>query len=82
MTTKDQQLAFAKAFGVIPSIKSAEADYLEGIPDNKPFVDGIKYARGVVTAPGITDVLADFDAQLEAWRPATPRPSSNRCSRT
>jgi len=65
MTAKDQQLAFAKGFGVIPSIKSAEADYLKEFPENAPFVKGIEYARGVIGAAGITDVLTDFDAQLE-----------------
>lgn len=65
MTTKDQQLTFAKDFGVIPSIQSAEADYLKQFPENAPFVNGIKYAKGVIGAAGITDVLTDFDAQLE-----------------
>ena len=73
MTTKDQQLAFASGFGVIPSIQSAEADYLAANPDNAPFVDGVKYARGVVTAPGIADVLADFDAQLDALATSDPK---------
>jgi len=73
MTTKDQQLAFASGFGVIPSIQSAEADYLAANPDNKPFVDGVKYARGVVGAAGITDVLADFNSQLETLNNADPK---------
>ena len=65
MTAKDQQLTFAKDFGVIPSIQSAEADYLKEFPDNEPFVKGVEYARGVIGAAGITDVLADYKAQLE-----------------
>ena len=65
MTAKDQQLAFSKAFGVIPSIKSAEADYLKEFPANEPFVKGVEYARGVIGAAGITDVLTDFNAQLD-----------------
>jgi multiple sugar transport system substrate-binding protein len=73
MTTKDQQLAFASGFGVIPSIQSAEADYLAANPDNQPFVDGVKYARGVVGAAGITDVLADFNSQLETLNNADPK---------
>ena len=32
MTAKDQQLAFAKAFGVMPSIQSAAADYGQQFP--------------------------------------------------
>jgi multiple sugar transport system substrate-binding protein len=73
MTTKDQQLTFAKDFGVIPSIQSAEADYLTQFPDNQPFVNGVKYARGVVGAPGITDVLTDFNAQLEGLNNTDPK---------
>ncbi len=65
MTAKDQQLTFAKDFGVIPSIQSAEADYLKEFPENEPFVKGVEYARGVIGAAGITDVLADYKAQLE-----------------
>jgi len=65
MTSLQQQLAFAKGFGVIPSIKSAEAEYLAENPASKPFVDGIQYARGVVGAAGIADVLTDFNAQLD-----------------
>ncbi len=66
-------MEFAKAFGVIPSIKSAEADYLKEFPENKPFVDGIEYARGVVSAPGITDVLTDLNAQLESLSSSDPK---------
>ena len=74
MTTKDQQLAFANGFGVIPSIQSAEADYLAANSrTTQPFVDGVEYARGVVTAPGITDVLADFDAQLDGLATSDPK---------
>ncbi len=65
MTAKDQQLTFAKDFGVIPSIESAQADYLKEFPNNAPFVNGIEYARGVIGKAGITDVLTDFNAQLE-----------------
>ena len=73
MTAKEQQLEFAKAFGVIPSIESAKADYLAEFPDNQAFVDGIANARGVVGIAGIADVLADFDAQLDGLAKADPQ---------
>lgn len=73
LTSAEQQLKFSTAFGVIPSISSAQADYLKEFPDNQAFVDGVEYARGVVTAPGITDVLADFNAQLEALASSDPK---------
>ena len=73
LTQTDQQLNFAKAFGVIPSIKSAQAQYLKDFPKNKPFVDGIAYAKGVVSAPGIADVLTDFNSQLQGLPNTDPK---------
>lgn len=73
LTQTDQQMAFAKAFGVIPSAKSAQADYLKEFPKNKPFVDGIAYAKGVVSAPGIADVLTDFNSQLQGLPNSDPK---------
>lgn len=73
LTGTDQQLSFAKAFGVIPSVESAQADYLTAFPENQPFVEGIAYARGVVNLPGVTDVLGDFNSQLEALASSDPQ---------
>ena len=73
LTQPDVQLQFSKAFGVIPSIESAQSQYLTEYPDNKPFVDGIAYAKGVVALPGITDVLNDFDSQLQALANSDPK---------
>lgn len=73
MTAKEQQLTFAKAFGVIPSITSAQADYLAEFPENQPFVDGVNYARGVVGIAGIADVLSDFNAQLQGLANGDPK---------
>ncbi|WP_111768069.1 sugar ABC transporter substrate-binding protein [Nakamurella deserti] len=73
MTSTDQQMAFATAFGVIPSVESAQADYLSEFAANEPFVKGVDYARGVVNLPGITDVLADFNSQLQDLANADPQ---------
>jgi len=73
LTGTDQQMAFAKAFAVIPSVTSAQDAYLKEFPDNAPFVKGIEYARGVVNLPGITDVLADFNSQLEGLATGDPK---------
>ncbi len=73
LTQPDVQLGFSKAFGVIPSVKTAQAAYLKEFPDNKVFVDGIAYAHGVVTAPGVTDALTDFDNQLAALATTDPK---------
>jgi multiple sugar transport system substrate-binding protein len=73
LTSPDVQLGFSKAFGVIPSIESAQADYLSTYPENAPFVDGVAYAKGVVNLPGVTDVLKDFDSQLESLATGDPK---------
>jgi multiple sugar transport system substrate-binding protein len=73
LTTKDQQMAFAKAFGVIPSIQSAKDAYVKEFPDFAPFVAGVDYAKGVVSAPGITDVLNDYNSQLQNLANTDPK---------
>lgn len=73
LTGTDQQLTFAKAFGVIPSVKSASAAYLKANPNNAPFINGVAYAKGVISAPGINDVLADFNSQLQGLATGDPK---------
>ncbi len=73
LTQPSVEMGFAKAFGVIPSVQSAQAEYLQQFPDNKVFVDGIAYAKGVVSAPGVTNVLADFDSQLGSLATGDPK---------
>ncbi len=73
LTTADQQMEFAKAFGVIPSVQSAKDSYVKAFPDNAPFVAGVDYAKGVVSAPGITDVLDDYNSQLQNLANTDPK---------
>jgi multiple sugar transport system substrate-binding protein len=73
LTAADQQMTFAKAFAVIPSIESAKASYLEQFPDFAPFVTGVDYAKGVVSAPGVTDVLNDYNSQLQNLANTDPK---------
>ena len=65
LTSDDQQLEFADAFGVIPSTESAAATYAESYPENASFVAGAEYAVSPVNFAGSADVIADFNAQLE-----------------
>lgn len=73
LTNTSQQLTFAKGFGVIPSVKSAESAYLAQNPANAPFVNGVAYAKGVLNAPGITDVMTDFNSQLQGLPNSEPK---------
>ncbi len=65
LTTADQQLKNAEAFGVMPSRESAQADYVEAFPEDAPFIAGAEYGHGPVNLPGLGPVVADLDSQLE-----------------
>ena len=66
VTSADQQVALANAFGVMPSRQSASDAFLADNPDFQPFVNAVSYARGQVTLPAFTDVLTEFDHELVA----------------
>jgi multiple sugar transport system substrate-binding protein len=65
MTAADQQLAFADAFGVMPSRQSAQGPYTQKYPEDAPFVAGAQYGHGPVNAPKMDSVLADLDTGLQ-----------------
>lgn len=64
LTSTDQQLAFSKAFGVMPSVQSAAAQFATEFPDQKAFVDGAAYASGPTSLPGFDQVQKDFDSKI------------------
>ena len=73
MTAVEQQMAFVKAFGVMPSRQSARDQYLAAFPTDKAFIDGAEYAQGPVNAPKMDSVLVDFDSQLGGLATADPK---------
>lgn len=72
LTSQDQQLAFANAFGVIPSTQAAAAAYKTARPDYAPFIDAATYAQNPPSQLGAADVIGDFNAQLEALKGGDP----------
>jgi multiple sugar transport system substrate-binding protein len=72
LTSDEQQLAFADAFGVIPSTESAAATYAGTYPENEAFVAGAEYAVSPVNFAGSADVIADFNSQLEGLVTGAP----------
>jgi len=56
LTSTDQQLAFAKAFGVMPSVQSAAGQFAAQFPEQKAFVEGAGYATGPTSLPGFDQV--------------------------
>ncbi|MFF5293329.1 sugar ABC transporter substrate-binding protein [Paractinoplanes globisporus] len=72
-TTAEQQAAFTKAFGVMPSRTDAQSAYQQQYPEDAPFVAGAQYAQGPVNAPKMDSVLADLDAQLQGLQTGNPK---------
>ncbi|MCS5716361.1 ABC transporter substrate-binding protein [Herbiconiux sp. CPCC 205716] len=72
LTSTDQQLAFAKAFGVMPSVQSAAEQWKTENPDKAAFLDSADYAQGVPTLEGSADVIKDLNSQLESLSTGDP----------
>jgi multiple sugar transport system substrate-binding protein len=64
LTTPEQQMKFADAFGVMPSRQSVAPQFEQKYPEAKAFILGADYAQGPVTAAGFDAVLSEFDAGL------------------
>lgn len=73
MTAGDQQITFAKAFGVMPSRQSVRDQYTGAFPTDKPFIDGAAYAQGPVNAPKMDSVLSDLDTGLQGLANGDPK---------
>lgn len=73
LTSKENQLAFSEAFGVMPSIKSAREEWTAAFPALAPFMAGADYAQTTPLQQGAADVLADFNAQLEQLKDKEPK---------
>jgi len=73
LTSKDDQLGFAKAFGVMPSIQSAADEWKQQYPQFAAFLDGADYAKGVPTVKGASDVINDFNSKIGALAKSDPK---------
>ncbi len=65
LSTVEQQMKFADAFGVMPSRQSAADQYKEKFPEDAPFIAGGEYGHGPINQPGMEQVVADLNAKLE-----------------
>ena len=65
LTTVEQQMKFAEAFGVMPSRQSAADEYTAKFPEDAPFVAGGEYGHGPINSPGMEQVVADLNSKLE-----------------
>lgn len=73
LTTTQQQLAFSKAFGVMPSLQSASADFKKDNPGMEPFIDGAAYAQNLPAQEGVSDVLAELNSKLAKLKNSDPK---------
>jgi multiple sugar transport system substrate-binding protein len=64
MTSVDQQLAFTKAFGPMPSTVDGIAKFKEQYPDDAAFAAGGDYGQGPVNLPGFDPVMTAFNSKL------------------
>jgi multiple sugar transport system substrate-binding protein len=70
LTSPEQQLKFAEAFGVMPSRQGVTEEYTEAFPDDAAFIAGGEYGRGPINSPDMAQVVADLNSQLEGLRGA------------
>ncbi len=73
LTTQEQQLQFAKDFGVMPSLASAADGYKAEFPEMTAFINGATYAQNLPAMSGAAEVIADLNAQLEGLRNGNPQ---------
>ena len=74
LTSTNQQLAFAKAFGVMPSVQSAAKQWEREYPQYAAFLDEAPGAEGMPNKAGTADAISNFDtnvAQLATTDPKT-----------
>lgn len=73
LTSKESQLAFSEAFGPMPSIKSAADDWKAANEKLVPFLNGAEYAQFPPNQVGTSDVVSDFNSQLESLKTSEPK---------
>lgn len=73
LTSSDQQLSFAKAFGVMPSLQSAAQPFQQEFPAQAAFLAGASYATAVPNQEGVSDVITDLNSQLEGLANGDPQ---------
>lgn len=73
LTSVEQQMAFAKAFGVMPSTIEGSKQYASAFPDDAAFAAGGEYGTGPVNLPGFDPVMAAFNTDLEQLASKDPK---------
>jgi multiple sugar transport system substrate-binding protein len=73
LTSPDQQIAFADAFGVMPSNQAAGTQYQTKFPAMAAFSSSAKFAQNPLSVNGASAVLTDFNAKLANLKTTDPK---------
>jgi multiple sugar transport system substrate-binding protein len=72
LTTPTQEMTFAKSFGVIPSLQTAQAQYVTSFPQDSVFVQELAYAHPDIAIAGATQALGAYDSALQQLASGDP----------
>ncbi|MFE5736652.1 sugar ABC transporter substrate-binding protein [Streptomyces celluloflavus] len=72
LTSDNNQLKFAKTVGVMPSKKTLLETYKQQNPDSAAWADGTATAQLPVNAPGMRQVMAQFNTSLAQLASSDP----------
>jgi multiple sugar transport system substrate-binding protein len=78
LTLPKVQLGNAKAFGVMPSVRSASSRWKKLYPQFAAFLAGADYSKSIPTIPNIATVLGDFNQQLQGLPQSPVKPILDR----
>jgi multiple sugar transport system substrate-binding protein len=73
LTTAKEQLSFAKAFGVMPSVQSAATQWQQEFPQDAAFLKEAPGAKGMPNKPGTMDAISNFDTQVAGLANTDPK---------
>ncbi|MHA7174067.1 sugar ABC transporter substrate-binding protein [Arthrobacter monumenti] len=73
LTSEESQMAFAEAFGVMPSVESLADQWKAEYPKLGAFIDGAEYAQNLPSQEGAADVIAELNAQLATLQSSDPQ---------
>ncbi len=72
LTTPTQQMAFSRAFGVIPSLSTLQSQWQKTFPALAVHTEELPYAHPDIALPGDTQALAAFDSALAQLKTSSP----------
>src|SRR5690606_28255876 len=72
LTSPEQQMEFARAFGPMPSVESDSDEWADEFPEQDAFLAGADYAKNPPAQARHAEVISDLNAQLETLASSDP----------